>query len=185
MTEIICRENLYHLRNAHISYAFCLLEGGIPMHLYFGPRLEALNAKSLIQRASFDPDKPFTVQGCTLDHLPQEYPQYGLGDMREGALMVVRQQDGTRSCDLRFVKAQIMEGKPSLEGLPATFGGSCQTLIMTLRDELLGLEADLCYTIFDDCDVIARSIKLSEHLLRPPGAGEGLQPVPGSERAGL
>lgn len=159
MPEILITDRLLHLRNDRISYAIYLMDGGIPMHLYFGARVEQLNPASLIRRAGFQPDQPFTMQGCTLDHLPQEYPQFGLGDMREGALMV-RAKDGTRTSDLRFVKAEVTEGKPKLAGLPATFGDDCRTLTMTLRDELTGLEADLRYTVFADCDAIARSAEL-------------------------
>lgn len=159
MTEILVTDKLLHLRNQHISYAVYLMDGGIPMHLYFGARVEQINPRSFIRRAGFNPDHAFSMQGCSLDHLPQEYPQFGLGEMREGALMV-QAADGTRTSDLRFVKAEVADGKPKLAGLPATFGDDCKTLTLTLRDALTGLQAELLYTVFEDCDVIARSVRL-------------------------
>lgn len=155
MTEILVTERTIHLRNDHISYIIGLMEGGVAAHLYFGPRLERLNTANILRRHNLD-EGGFTLHGCTLERVPQEYPAFGLGDMREGAVTVTR-PDGTRTVDLRYVSAAVEEGKPTLPGLPATFGGACKTLRLTLADALLGLEVTLLYTIFDDCDVIARS----------------------------
>lgn len=157
MTEILVSEKLIHLRNDRISYAIGLLEGGIPAHLYFGKRVEKLNPSSLLRAAWLPGDGSFSMQNCALDHTPQEYPAFGLGEMREGAL-IVRRENGTRTADLRFVSAGVMDGKPKLAGLPATFGEACKTLKLRLRDELLNLDVVLLYTIFDDCDAIARSV---------------------------
>lgn len=158
MAEIQICSNLIHLRNDHISYALYLLPGGIPMHLYFGARLNEINPLPFLRRSMLSEDGSFSVQQCALDHTPQEYPSFGLGDARQGAVGV-RRSDGTRSVDLRFVSAEIVDEKPALEGLPATFGESCQTLRLLLRDALTGLAAELFYTIFDDCDAIARSVR--------------------------
>ncbi len=157
MTEILVSEKLIHLRNDRISYAIGLLEGGIPAHLYFGKRVEKLNPSSLLRAAWLPGDGSFSMQNCALDHTPQEYPAFGLGEMREGAL-IVRRENGTRTADLRFVSAGVMDGKPELAGLPATFGEACKTLKLRLRDELLNLDVVLLYTIFDNCDAIARSV---------------------------
>ncbi len=80
-----------------------------------------------------------------------------LGDLREGALSI-RQQDGTRSVDLRYVKAELVEGKPAIPGLPATFGKGAKTLEMHMKDELIGLEAVLSYTMFDDVAGVMRHV---------------------------
>ena len=158
MPEILIKDRLIHLRNDRISYAMYLLEGGIPMHLYFGRRVEEISPVPFLRRAGLAADGSHSMQGCAMDHTPQEYPAFGLGDMREGALFV-RREDGTRTVDLRFVSAEVTEGKPRLDGLPATFGEGCKTLTLRLCDDLLGLEATLLYTIFDDCDAVARSVR--------------------------
>lgn len=158
MVEIQISSELIHLRNDRVSYAIYLLPGGIPMHLYFGARLEEINPLPFLRRSMLSENGSFSVQQCTLDHTPQEYPSFGLGDMREGAVSV-RRADGTRSADFRLVSAEAMEGKPALEGLPATFGADCRTLCLRMRDALTGLEAELLYTLFDDCDAIARSVR--------------------------
>lgn len=159
MAEIIREGNLFHLRSARISYVMGLMPGGTLAHLYFGPALRQVNEKALLRHMGVAADGSFTLQGCSLDHLAQEYPSFGLGDMREGAL-AVEASDGSNAVDLRFAEAEILNGKPALPGLPATFGEDCKTLRLTLRDACTGLEAQLLYTIFDDCDVIARSASI-------------------------
>ena len=159
MTEIIRKDRLIHLRNDAVSYIIYLLEGGIPAHLYFGKRVESLNPVSMLRRYDLPADGSFSLQGCTLDHTPQEYPSHGLGDLREGALSV-RRKDGTRSADLRVTAAEVVDGKPGIPGLPATFGANAKTLLLHMQDELIGLEATLSYTMFDDVAGVMRSVKL-------------------------
>jgi len=156
MMNITREDQLFHLKNERISYILGLMPGGVLAHLYFGPALRQVNEKALLRHMGVAADGAFTLQGCSLDRLAQEYPSFGLGDMREGAL-AVEASDGTTAVDLRFAEAEILSGKPALPGLPATFGDNCQTLRVTLRDACTGLEVRLLYTVFDDCDVIARS----------------------------
>ncbi len=156
MVEMIVNDKLLHLRNDHVSYVIGLLEGGIPAHLYFGKRIGALNPASILRHYDLPTDGSFSMQGCALDHVPHEYPAFGLGDLREGAVSI-RQQDGTRSVDLRVTGTEVVDGKPSLPGLPATFGGNAKTLLLHMKDELIGLEVTLSYTLFDDVAGVMRS----------------------------
>ena len=166
MAEIIRENGLFHLRNRHISYALCVMPEGPLAHLYFGPRLSRLNPDPVLRAAGSGDTKNFRLQECGLDRLPQEYPVWGLGDQREGAL-TVETADGAWTADLRFEAAGIQSGKPALPGLPATFGEDCQTLTVTLKDALTGLQAELSYTVFEDCDAIARSARILNAGDRP------------------
>lgn len=159
MAEITINNGIYVLKNARVSYILGVLPGGTVAHLYAGARLDSVNLNNLLRHAGLPAPETFSVQECALDRLPQEYPAFGLGDLREGALSV-QAPDGSTAVDLRFDKAEILPGKPALEGLPATFGENCQTLQMTLRDDHTGLAVELLFTVFDDCDAIARSARL-------------------------
>lgn len=159
MAEITCKNDIYTLKNDRISYMLGVLPGGVVAHLHAGARLDGVNIDNLLRHAGLPSRDQFSVQECALDKLPQEYPSFGLGDLREGAL-TVRAQDGSTAVDLRFESSEISRGKPRLEDLPATFGEDCATLKLTLRDAHTGLMAELLYTIFDDCDAVARSARL-------------------------
>ncbi len=159
MAEILRDGSVYHLRNEWISYVLMEMPGGTLAHLYFGARLEGLNAANLLRRANIPADGSFSVQECALDRLPQEYPSFGLGDMRDGALEV-EGRDGSWAVDLRVEKVEIMDGKPALEGLPATRGENCAALRVILRDGHTGLGVTLDYAVYDDCPAVTRSARI-------------------------
>ena len=159
MAEILRENGVIHLRNDEISYVMCQMPGGVLAHLYMGPRLERLDPVNLLRRAGVAADGSYSVQECSLDRLPQEYPSFGLGDMREGAL-TVQAPDGSCAVDLRLIAVETPGEKPALEGLPATRGEGCAALRLRLRDDHTGLEVELNYAIYDDCPAVARSAKL-------------------------
>ena len=159
MVEITVKDRLVHLKNDFVSYCLFLTEKGYPVHLYFGKPLHTMNPLAVLRRYGLPADGNFALHGCTLDRVPHEYPSFGLGDMREGALSV-RGPDGTATCDLQYVSAEILGGKPEIPGLPATFGANAKTLLLNLRDALLNLEVTLSYTLFDDCAALVRSAKI-------------------------
>ena len=95
-----------------------------------------------------------------MDCLPLEYPCFGIGDYREHAFAIV-DKNGATAADLRYKDYRIYDGKPKLEGLPATFTNSpqdAQTLEITMEDKPAGLEATLIYTAFTDLNVITRAV---------------------------
>ena len=133
--------------------------GGIPAHLYFGKRIESINPAAVLRHYELPADGKWHPHNCALDHTPHEYPSHGLGDLREGALSV-RQKDGTRSVDLRVTGWEVVDGKPGIPGLPATFGDNAKTLLLHLKDELIGLTVTLSYTLFDDVAGVMRHTEL-------------------------
>ena len=56
----------------------------------------------------------------SLDTLPQEYPQ--IAGIFEAQLMEFRQENGSRISNLEYTGYEIIDGKPILDGLPASFG---------------------------------------------------------------
>ena len=165
MAEILRDGGMIHLRNERVSYVMLEMPGGVLAHLYFGARLERVNAANLLRRAGIAADGGFTVQECALERLPREYPSFGLGDFREGAL-TAEGADGTCAVDLRLAEVAILPEKPALEGLPATFGCAAAVRV-TLRDAHTGLVCELDYAIFDDCAAVARSARLVNGGVEP------------------
>ena len=90
---------------------------------------------------------------------PMEYPETGMGDYRESAFCM-RNVTGHRASELKYKEHRILEGKPELEGLPATFGTKeeCTTLQIICEDMLTKVEVCLQYTIFEEEDALTRSV---------------------------
>ena len=156
MTEILVTNGLFHLRNDRVSYALRVVNDAYLMHVYFGHHVNEIRT-DVYARFADVPADAFDCQEMRPDGLPQEYPTFGYGDLRQGAAHVLA-EDGSRVTELRYCGYRIVEGKPPLEGMPATFDveNACKTLVLMLRDDVLELECDLSYTIFEDCDVVAR-----------------------------
>ena len=157
-----CRQ--FHLTNGEVSYIFRVSEDGKLLQLYYGAVVPERDYSYLVE-LQHRPMTTYRKEGdlrYSLEHVRQEFPEYGTTDFRHPAICL-RQENGSRITDFVYVSHQIVDGKPALEGLPATYTEAqmeAKTLILTLRDALTEVEVQLFYTIFADWPVIARSSKV-------------------------
>lgn len=163
--------NVFHLSNDQISYLLQIEEGGNVAHLYFGKKIAHYSGGYRYPRLdrSFSPNPPDSSDRLfSLDTLMLEFPGNGFGDFREAAY-TIRQSDGSRVSHFVFSDYQIQQGKPALAGLPQTHGvdDGIETLILSLKDDVAGLELQLFYTIFEEAAVIVRSSKIINHGNQP------------------
>lgn len=154
----------FHLTNGEISYIFRVSEDGKLLQLYYGTAVPERDYFYLVELQH----RPMTTYRkernlrYSLEHMRQEFPEYGTTDFRHPAICL-RQGNGSRITDFVYVSHQMVDGKPALEGLPATYTETqteAKTLILTLRDAVTEVEVQLFYTIFADWPVIARSSKV-------------------------
>jgi alpha-galactosidase len=109
---------------------------------------------------SFSPNPAETYGQSVFSHdsQPSEYPSAGRGDFRMAALEADL-QDGSNVLDLLYKTYRIIQGKPLLQGLPATYvcdENDADTLEIDLEDTKTGLVVTLCYTVWNTYDVICR-----------------------------
>ena len=154
----------FHLTNDQISYIFKASEDGKLLHIYYGATLPERDYSHLIEM-HHRPMSTYRKEGnltYSLEHLRQEIPEYGASDFRHPAIQV-RQSNGSRITDFTYVGYDVLEGKPELAGLPATYtegSHEAKTLVVTLKDQVTGLELNLLYTIFAELPVLTRSARL-------------------------
>ncbi|WP_046226184.1 alpha-galactosidase [Paenibacillus dauci] len=166
------KQATFHLQTSSTSYVIQLIHGRHLAHLYWGPALRHSTVGSLlrrIERASFSPNYHDEDRTFSFDTLPQEYPGYGRGDYREPAFEVML-PNGSSVNDLHYVSHRVTAGKPALEGLPATYveqDSEADTLEITLRDELTGLEAIVQYSVFGELNAITRAVRLHNQGSEP------------------
>lgn len=154
---------MFQLDAKDTSYIFGVIDEGYLVHGYFGKKICGDDLTYLL-RLTENPWVPKTNmrdKGTFMDATAFEYPCHGTGDYREPCLMVM-DDEGMTATDLRYVSHKVYKGKPALEGLPATFANEdeAETLEITCIDKHTGLEAVLVYTVFNDLDVITRSVRL-------------------------
>ncbi len=151
----------FHIGNKKFSYVMELFKGKHLLHRYWGRAI-----KEFRDSTPFQPlDRGFSGQlnefanerTVSLDVLPQEFPVQGRTDFRIPAYRV-ELENGTNISELNYKSHKIIDGKPELKGLPASFG-ACQTLEIELEDACKNFTVYLNYTIFEDSPIIARSAK--------------------------
>jgi alpha-galactosidase len=98
----------------------------------------------------------------TPDRVRREFPDQGRGDFRIPAIRII-QSDSYAVSALRYQSHDVLQGKPSLPGLPTTFGSAedVSTLVVHLFDEYSEVAADLTYSIFPKYDAIVRSASVT------------------------
>lgn len=161
------KDRILTLHTENSTYQMKIDHYGYLLHLYYGRRSEGcmdyipLYADRGMSGSPYDAGKDRTY---SLDSLPQEFPVLGTGDFRN-PMLVIRDSAGAYCCDLRYSGHEIMEGKYSLEGLPAVYAdaGSAQTLKIFLKDERLGLDVTLLYGVLPEIDIITRSVEVTNH----------------------
>ena len=94
----------------------------------------------------------------------REFPDIGRSDFRLPAIHVLHGDGSTVSAFL-YQSHEVTAGKPSLPGLPATYGNDedVSTLIVRLYDNYTDVSADLSYSIFPAYNAIARSFQITNN----------------------
>ena len=160
MIRYLEEKKLFQLDTINTTYVIGLTQEGYVGHVYYGDRLfgEAVSTLLRTEEPPFTPSKNLREKSAFLDFFPMEYPTGGIGDYRESCLDV-RNEAGSKASEILYFSHVITNGKPRLEGLPASFGNDdeVQTLVITCKDLVLGLSVDLMYSVFEKEDVIVRS----------------------------
>ncbi|MBO5033668.1 MAG: alpha-galactosidase [Lachnospiraceae bacterium] len=159
------RERIFKLDTPDTTYMIGIVdEENFIGHIYYGKRLKEAEASYLMrtQEPPFVPSRNNRERCSFYDCFPFEFPTNGVGDYREGCIGI-RTAAGHTGSMLSYVSHEIFEGKPELEGLPATFGSEqdCMTLKLICEDRYAGMQVELLYTVFHDTDVITRSAKVT------------------------
>ncbi len=160
--SIIYNENTktFLLKAADALYAVSIVDEGYVCHTYFGKSVpdEDLTYLLRLDENPFVPSKNNRDRACFLDASKFEYPCFGIGDYRECAFRIL-DENGFSATDLRYKSHKIYNGKPKLNGLPATFADEtqAQTLEIVCVDKRTQLNVTLRYTAFENLPVIARS----------------------------
>ena len=157
-------EKIFKLDTRNTTYVIAVVDDEQFLgHVYYGKKLKEVHLDGLlrIHENPFVPSRNNRDRVSFLDSFPMEYPAHGLGDYRESCISI-RTEKGNVGLALSYVSHKITEGKDGLEGLPASFGkaGECETLEILCEDKVTGLQVILQYGIFDEADVITRSVKV-------------------------
>ena len=168
------QEQIFYLHTKNTSYVMGVLHGKYLLHLHYGKKIHAYH--NFVKNLPIHNDTTW----CGVDImdsdaiystelLPMEYPTYGSADLRTPAFHAEYETGSAVTC-LTYCGYEIYHGKESLSGLPATYVESdseADTLEITLVDSLTGLKIVLSYSVFEDYDVITKSVRAVNESVQP------------------
>ena len=118
------------LDTAHTTYAFSILPGGHPEHLYYGRTIHIEHPDDLeilVEKHVFAPGNVNICEkehaGFSLEDVRLEMSSYGKGDIREPFVEAIL-YDGAGTLDFRYEDAVITGEKDALDGLPGSYGSA-------------------------------------------------------------
>ena len=160
---------IFYLNTKNTTYLFRITKWKHLEHIYYGPGLEnipdivALTRKTTAQTGTTvmydDTDETYS-----LDNIPLEWSGTGRGDYRFSP-MEARMPDTTFVTDFLYQEYEITKGSAKMQTLPNAYGTiqECETLCITLYDEIQETECKLYYTVYEQCDVITRRCVITNH----------------------
>lgn len=150
----------FYLDGKDVTYAFFINNFGYAEHLYYGKRIghdvllytrdKSIGTMTATTPGGFSQDGFFSF-----NPMGSELSFFGTSDYREPCVHV-KNPLGDRITTLLYDGYEILAEKPAINGMPSMDGG--ETLVVHLYDAVTDFAADLYYTVYDDCDVIARRI---------------------------
>ncbi|MBQ9415225.1 MAG: alpha-galactosidase [Clostridia bacterium] len=148
------------LRTRHTCYTMHVEQGKFLLHDAYVPSRKGVAEAKQPPYRSFSPYRTDAGPELSADIVLSEFPAFGSGDFRGDAVRV-RNPEGNETTCFLYRGYRVLDGKPQGEGLPCARPlPGCRTLVLTLRDEHTGVEADLFYTAYEDTDVLIRSVRL-------------------------
>ena len=162
MIEIF--DKLFKLNTKDSGYVLAVTEEGHIEHVYYGKRIpdtdvEALRLKNTIvlgTTVDYSGDK----SGYSLDTLPLEYSGIGKGDFRHSPIELIM-PDGSFVTDFVYESHNVTDEAYTPVGDMPCATGKAETLNIVLCDKKYkNVKLTLHYTLFEECNVIARSLTL-------------------------
>ena len=154
------KSSTFRIDTKNTTYMMNIINGLYLGHLYYGAKIpdSDLSYRSALTSKMSEETKKKEL--CVfMDSTDFEYPGWGVGDCREGAVKV-RDENGVTRTNLVYEAYRITDGKALVPGLPATFSDDAETLEIDLKDPDTGLAVTLYYSAFYEEDVIARRVEV-------------------------
>lgn len=157
---------VFTLQTKNSTYQMAADSCGVLLHTYYGAKIDAVDMSSLIHKSdvgfSGNPVEADGDRTYSLDCLPQELPTSGVGDYRSDMIRIIH-QDGSCAADFRFAGYEVKMGALDITGMPSLYdtdNEKAQTLIIKMSEKASGAVVSLIYGVWEDSDVITRSVKV-------------------------
>ncbi|KAI1805393.1 glycoside hydrolase family 36 protein [Daldinia bambusicola] len=163
----LCQESANWISVGDDGLSFSLSSSNISYQFHVDPStLDLIHDHWGAYAAETVPDFNGIVSGwgSQYTYRRREFPDLGRGDFRVPAIHI-QHSDGDTVSAFSYTGYDINPGKPSLPGLPATYGneGDVSTLTVHLYDNYSDISADLYYSIFPRYNAVTRSFRITNN----------------------
>ncbi|MCI5745768.1 MAG: alpha-galactosidase [Erysipelotrichaceae bacterium] len=160
----ISEHNVFKLDGKDYTYLIGVYDNRYLLTLYYGKKIEIVDPSRLMvtRELGFSPSphEDFYRRDRSLDTMLQECPTFGYGDFRIPSIMI-EQENGSRCLDLRYKSYEFLSDKPLISQMPSLKEDDhCDSLKITLKDEVSGVEVDLFYNVYQNRNVLTRHLKI-------------------------
>ena len=154
-------KRVFKLDTENTSYVMGVTEEGYLGNIYYGKKVDTTDLVYAM-RTNEHPFTPAKLPGEKIgfmDRFPTEYPYAGTGDFRSSCINI-RDNAGQEGLELKYKSHNIYAEKRKIDGMPSARGDGSMSLDIVLSDEALGAEVTLVYTVYEECDIITRSVNV-------------------------
>ena len=155
-------KRVFKLDTNNTSYVMGVTEEGYLGNIYYGKKVDTTDLvyAMRIGEHPFTPSKLPGEKITFFDRFPMEYPFEGTGDFR-GNCISIKDSKGQEGLELKVKSHNIYTGKERLKGMPSARAKDEMSLNIVLSDEAVGAEVVLIYTVYEECDIITRSVRIN------------------------
>lgn len=152
-------KKVFKLDTNNTSYIMGLTDEGYLGNIYYGKKIDTTDVVYAMRTG----EHPFTPENLPgekigfMDRFPTEYPFNGTGDFRINCISV-KDSKGQEGLELLYKSHNIYAEKRKLVGMPSARGEGSMSLDIVMSDEAVGVEVVLTYTVYEECDIITRSV---------------------------
>ncbi|KAH0026795.1 alpha-galactosidase, partial [Aureobasidium melanogenum] len=162
--DIVATGTNFTLTGADVSYRFHVdPRSGDLVSDHFGGPVDDFTGPAQISNSGWSTGLD-NIGTPGLTNVRREFPDVGRSDFRLPAIHISH-ADGDTVSAFTYQSHEIVQGKPALLGLPATYGnaGDVTTLIVKLYDNYSDVSAALSYSVFPEYNAIARSFQITNN----------------------
>lgn len=159
------KARVFKLDTPNSTYSFHITDSKNLLHLYYGKSVPETDLTYNLRIPNGEPFVPAVHDAMgphSFDCAAIEYSTSGVADFREPCMQVMDKL-GMSACEIYYKDYKIYKGKQKLEGLPATFANNEEevtSLDLYCEDPHSGLQITLQYSVFEQLDIITRSVKV-------------------------
>lgn len=161
---ILVKDKLFVLSTDNTSYVFEVMKSGHLEHMYYGKKIEVVDALPLREKKEFAEGNSISYSkefaNICMENVNLEVSSTGKGDIRE-TFVEIEYADGTYTSDFVFSSAEVVE-KQALDVLPSSYDedNEAKTLVITLKETNHNVLLKLRYTVFEKADCIVKQAEI-------------------------